>query len=73
MQRFYYGNQIVTRFRLRHYYVNNVLLRPYQDPTASFFDCVLDIMNMYNVRPRPLRPWRPYRILIIFYCIPTTM
>jgi len=28
---------------------------------------------MSKVRPRPPRPWRPYHVLIGFYCVPTTL
>jgi len=43
------------------------LLRP--DSTTSS----LRFLNMSKVRPRPPRPWRPYHVLIGFYCFPTTL
>jgi len=73
--RLYYVNEVPTRFSLRRQYVNAVVTTSL---LSSF--CVLIrprphyvFLNMSKVRPRPPRPWRPYHVLIGFYCVPTTL
>jgi len=63
--------QTMTTLDLRqcslYYVLIKFLLRPHSTTSSLRF------LNMFKIRPRPPRAWRPYHVLIGLYCIPSMM